>query len=250
MAKAPQRTPVAGPAFIRLLARLADAELPASSPALADRVTGWIDWNRAVALSKALDRPLPTATAGAPVFEESDVDEYTRVRAALVSAIAVDIDPIRGNPRKAKLLPQDAVPAPLDYASLSFTPFRERYRDLQQTMQAATGKLRGQLRDLLASASPGLARLAEVDSVMDMTLSPREQELLGTVPELLGQHFERLQQHAPSLAENGSAAAAEFNVGPPAWVQRFQQDMRDVLLAELDVRFQPVDGLLAALRTR
>jgi hypothetical protein len=31
---------------------------------------------------------------------------------------------------------------------------------------------------------------------------------------------------------------------------RFRQDMRTALLAELEVRFHPIDGLLAALRNR
>ncbi|MBN3806694.1 DUF3348 domain-containing protein, partial [Paraburkholderia sp. Ac-20336] len=33
-----------------------------------------------------------------------------------------------------------------------------------------------------------------------------------------------------------------------AWLDVFRKDMQSVLLAELDVRFQPVEGLLAALR--
>jgi len=32
------------------------------------------------------------------------------------------------------------------------------------------------------------------------------------------------------------------------WLDVFRKDMQSVLLAELDVRFQPVEGLLAALR--
>ncbi|NVJ12466.1 DUF3348 family protein, partial [Myxococcus sp. AM001] len=35
-----------------------------------------------------------------------------------------------------------------------------------------------------------------------------------------------------------------------AWLDAFRKDMQSVLLAELDVRFQPIDGLLAALRPR
>ena len=35
---------------------------------------------------------------------------------------------------------------------------------------------------------------------------------------------------------------------PGAWLETFRKDMRSVLLAELDVRLQPVEGLLAALR--
>ncbi len=35
---------------------------------------------------------------------------------------------------------------------------------------------------------------------------------------------------------------------PGAWLAVFQNDMQSVLRAELDIRFQPVEGLLAALR--
>ncbi|WP_349816859.1 DUF3348 family protein [Enterobacter hormaechei] len=38
--------------------------------------------------------------------------------------------------------------------------------------------------------------------------------------------------------------------GNDAWSAQFRHDMRTLLLAELDFRFQPVAGLLAALRTR
>lgn len=217
MAKATQPTSIPGPAFIRLIARLTEARLPDASPALADRLGEWVDWTRAVALSKALDGRLPAVT-DAPGSGSDEEQEYTRVRTALVKAISTG--PAATPPRQATAATEGD-----DYA-----PFRERYRDLQQSMQAETGRLRGRLRDMLASGSPAQARLAEVDAVMEMTLTPHEHALLGAVPGLLGQHFQRL--NAPSR------------------MRRFQQDMQHVLLAELDVRFQPVEGLLAALRTR
>lgn len=37
---------------------------------------------------------------------------------------------------------------------------------------------------------------------------------------------------------------------PDGWLDVFRKDMQSVLLAELDVRFHPIEGLLAALRTR
>jgi hypothetical protein len=39
-----------------------------------------------------------------------------------------------------------------------------------------------------------------------------------------------------------------MKVRPGAWLDAFRKDMRSVLLAELDIRFQPVEGLLSALR--
>ncbi|WP_312711825.1 DUF3348 family protein, partial [Stenotrophomonas sp.] len=57
----PHRTPVAGPAFIRLLSGLMDGGIALSSPDLSDRLSQWVDWTRAVALSRALDGRLPPA---------------------------------------------------------------------------------------------------------------------------------------------------------------------------------------------
>jgi hypothetical protein len=68
-------------------------------------------------------------------------------------------------------------------------------------------------------------------------LSPREQGALALVPTLLGRHFERLRD----------ASDRPDTSGP--WLPLFRKDMQTVLLAELDVRFQPVEGLLAALRS-
>ncbi|WP_455777837.1 DUF3348 family protein, partial [Burkholderia stabilis] len=36
---------------------------------------------------------------------------------------------------------------------------------------------------------------------------------------------------------------------PGAWLDTFRDEMQSILLAELEVRFQTVEGLLAALRT-
>lgn len=244
MAKAPQRTSIPGPAFVRLIARLSEARLPDASPALADRLSEWIDWTRAVALSRALDERLPEAAADAPVFDSIENHEYTRVRAALVKAIATDAAPTSA--KRPQTQPQ---PDHDDYL-----PFRERYRDLQQSMQAETGRLRGRLRDMLAAGSPQQARLAEVDAVMETTLTPREHALLGAVPALLGQHFQRRRKLSGEVAEPADPVnpqpAVHDAAADAAWMLQFQQDMQHVLLAELDVRFQPVEGLLAALRTR
>ncbi len=225
MAKAHQRTPVPGPAFIRLLARVTGVDIPASSPPVAGRLGQWIDWNRAVALSAALDGRLPAAADDAPVLDGGESDAAAaacaRARRALEEAIA--------GPGPAGVRVQAAGLPP------DFAPYRQHYLGLQRSMQAATGPLRGRLRDLLGRRSPAAARLAEVDAVMELALSPREQALLATVPALLGEHFERLRAAAPDAARGD-------------WPARFRHDMQRVLRAELDVRFHPIEGLLAALR--
>ncbi|WP_369925876.1 DUF3348 domain-containing protein [Xanthomonas sp. NCPPB 2632] len=218
-----QRTSVRGPTFIRLLSRLTDVDTARPNIALPDRLSQWLDWTHALALSAALDgTAAPVADdVSRPLADEAA--ECARVRQALGGAIAGA---------------RELVASGDDTGGLAdFAPFRQRYLVLQRSMQAQTGQLRGRLRDSVASVSADMARLAGVDAVMEAALSPREQALLGQVPGVLGRHFDRLR----------IAAQAE---GTAAWLDTFRKDMQSVLLAELHVRFQPVDALLAALPTR
>ncbi|PPU00752.1 DUF3348 domain-containing protein [Xanthomonas arboricola pv. juglandis] len=249
MAKASPRAPLSGPAFIRLLARLTDAHVAQSNHALADRLSQWIDWTRAVAVSKALDGKLPEIDA-LPETRRLDTEACARVRTGLATSSVVELDAVLARARRDA---RSSAAADIDAAAaapaLDYAPFRQHYLAMQRAMRTATGDLRGRLRDMLALESATMARLAEVDAVMELTLSPREQTLLNHVPNLLGAHFERLRDaaQAQSQAPDGEAAPRAVSDG---WLDVFRKDMQSVLLAELDVRFHPIEGLLAALRTR
>ncbi len=205
-----------GPDFLRLLARLSDGAMPATSPALTDRLGQWVDWSRAVALSAALDGRLPEPAEAAETLDDLLAD-CAQAEASLLASLNEDAEAER-------LLDLAEAAATANFASL-----RQRYLVLQRAMQTATGRLRGRLRDQLVQMAPELARLAEVDAVMEQTLSPREQALLATAPAVLGARFERVH-------------------GQPGWRAPFRNDMRSLLLAELELRFHPIQGLLAALR--
>ncbi|WP_372392899.1 DUF3348 domain-containing protein [Xanthomonas sp. NCPPB 3582] len=245
MAKAAPPAPLSGPAFIRLLARLSDVRIAQSNHALADRLSQWIDWTRAVAVSRALDGRLPD-TDDLPEPRPLDADACARVRAELATSSVADLEALVARLRASARNAADSqeTPPPPDYA-----PFRQHYLAMQRGMRTATGDLRGRLRDLLALVSSEMARLAEVDAVMELTLSPREQTLLNTVPGLLGTHFERLRDAALAPGSPADSEAAPRAVSD-GWLDIFRKDMQSVLLAELDVRFHPIEGLLAALRTR
>lgn len=247
MVQATQRTAIRGPTFIRLLARLTDVDVSPSRQALSDRLSQWLDWTHAIALSTALDGKPAMAAPGARTFGGAEEDECARARATLAHTIAGD----RLFAPSRQLGSDQAPTEEAGAEAVDYTAFRQRYIALQRSMQTATGHLRGRLRDLLAQTSPDMARLADVDAAMELALSPREHTLLAAVPALLGEHFERLRQ-----AELKTLTDAQVSEEPPtatptgAWLDVFRKDMQSVLLAELDVRFQPVEGLLAALRTR
>lgn len=260
-----RRTDFTGPALIRLLARLTEAELPGSQQAFADRLSQWLGWADAISLSAALNGGGP-APANAPVADarsslaHAEEGECARVRAGLVKSIAEDnlfavAAPEAPKPQtRGRLLrgaPYEAPPPPAPVADDGdFTPYRLRYQAKQMAMEAGIGPLREKLRARLAGRSPELARLAALDGVMEQVLGEQEHRLLGALPNTLEKHFKRLrkqhllQQEEEQVAQPDAAPAP----APLPWLHRFGQDAQAMLQAELDIRFKPVEGLLEALR--
>lgn len=274
MAQVSGRTGFNGSALVRLLSRLSQVDVREPRQVTADRLSQWFGWTDAISLSAALNGTPAASTSGARASTgkgaDAEANECNRVRAALTSAIvqdstfvqapaaastassrtpkasntpkalntpntpntpkaAIALTPGPEGPKDIAIDPQAAPAAPLPLTD--FAPYRQRYLARQQAMDAAVGPLRGRLRARLAGKSPAMARLAAVDVVMEQVLGAQERSLLGSVPTLLEKHFKRLRQAAPE-----------------GWLDAFHQDARDVLLAELELRFQPVDGLLEALR--
>jgi hypothetical protein len=244
MVQAPQRTAFNGPTLIRLLARLTDADVIESRQSLSDRLSQWIHWTDAIALSTALNDNPPGVASAARAFGSAEENECARVRISLAKAIAGDSAFATGRRHE----PSQGGPAD---AALDYPVFRQRYLSLQQAMETGIGNLRSRLRDMLAARTPDLSRLAVVDAVMERALNPRERSLLASVPVLLAGHFERLRHAAQETPADAplSGDAESPAPAPGAWLDVFRKDMQSVLLAELDVRLQPVEGLLAALRT-
>ena len=252
MAHAQPRGALSGPALIRLLARLADADVPQPGQSLADRLSQWLSWTDAITLSSALAASPPAVAPSARAIGAQAANAEamcSRVRTALAKAINAGCLPDTRSTGTVRA-PLQSAPAAAD---ADYADFRQRYLSLQQAMEMDVGNLRSGLRRVLAANTPALAKLAILDASMEQALAVRERTLLGGIPTLLGQYFERLRaaeqqrqaDHATASAELGTLAAPSN-----AWLNAFRNDMRSVLLAELDVRFQPVEGLLAALRTR
>ncbi|OOG47067.1 DUF3348 domain-containing protein [Rhodanobacter sp. C01] len=246
MVQAHQRTNVRGPTFIRLLARLTDVDVSPSRQSLSDRLGQWLDWTHAVALSTTLDGKPSEAAFDMSTFGSVEENECVRVRTSLVSTITGDRTFATSRERGAEHASAEEGGA---NEAVDYSAFRQRYLAIQRSMQAATGSLRGRLRDMLAQTTADMARLAAVDAVMERALSPREQTLLGHVPALLGEHFERLRQTEQKALADAQVSEDAPAIAPGAWLDVFRKDVQSVLLAELDVRFHPVEGLLAALRT-
>jgi hypothetical protein len=246
MVQGSQRTGFTGSALVRLLVRLTGADVRESREAFAERLSQWLGWTDAISLSSALNSAATGMAAMAPAnpppgksaakntvknaVKGTEEAECERLRAALARAISEE----------------GAFAVPLGSAG-DYLPYRRRYVARQQGMASGIEPLRERLRSALAARSPDLARLAAVDIVMERALGVQEHRLLSALPALLEGHFERLRR-----AEQASALEAGDPDGAAAtssaWLEVFRKDMQEVLLAELDFRLQPIEGLLEALR--
>jgi hypothetical protein len=265
MAERAKHTAFTDSELIRLMARLAGGQakalVGAQPPAFSTQLSQWLGWTDAVALASALDG---SAAVGTPLQGDAAaelLEEGLRVRAALAKALATpgagSADPGRWpvKPRAGARLGGALEEDPTDFAT-----HRRRVHAQQQAMETAVSGLRARLRAGLAAASPQHAKLAAVDAVMEQALLPQAQRLMSAVVVLLERRFRALQVGADGVAERGvnqrpsplgtpSPLARDGKQPAPAWLEAFRQDLEAVLLAELDFRFQPIEGLMAALRS-
>lgn len=250
LARDSRRPPFSGPAFTRLLAALNDvpvAPAAVATSAFAERLSRWFDWTDAISLSAAIGNstdPVRKPILPEPPLMNVDEREFARVRASLARRVADTVSPV-AEPAHPGRLARAAVAVPA--APDDFPALRQRYVACQQAMETSIPPLRRRIRSTLAGAAPALGRLADLDVVMEQVLGEQERALLATVPSRLERRFERLRQAGAVLP--GAQDTASADEPGAAWLDVFRGEMRDILLAELDLRLQPVEGLLDALRT-
>ncbi len=247
MAQGLPRTRFNSSGLVRALAELTATETSEARQSFAERLGQWLDFKDSLALYAALNAGAPAAQhAGAAVTERAAARQsFARVRAALAASIATDGLP---GPGEAPLESRAPAPPPSAGSAADFAPYHRAYLARQRDMSASIGPLRASVRAALSRRSPAMKRLAGLDAVLEQGLAGRERELLATVPVLLGRRFEQL--YGAHQAGPGEVAAADEPAPgrqPGGWLATFRADMQAVLLAELELRLQPVAALIAAL---
>lgn len=235
--------------LVRLLTELAGAEVGESKQSFAERLGSWLDLGDAISLSAVLKPATPGGTAvppGDPAAGSSSLQqELARLQATLVDSITSDEGPRNG---KARLkLPTPAPGASID-AAADFSPYHRYYLAQQRDMEAGIGPLRAKVRAALPGLSPALGQLAALDAVLEEALAARERNLFATVPLLLGKRFDHLcRTHQAARVDSPVPDDPQRWSEPGGWLAVFCRDMRNLLLAELELRLQPVAGLIEAI---
>ena len=238
------RTGFTDAALVRQLAPWVGAASDAgTAPDFTGQLSGWLRWTDAQPLFAALHEPIGTPPPADDVDASPDsaqADGHS-VHQLLARSLADDA-PWREAPRPRHRSPSSgwvASAAPPEELAFDFPTYRRHYAAQQQNMEALITPLRARLRHVLALQSPALARLAALDAVMERMLGEPERRLLASVPALLEKRFAQLRTHA---AEAPPADAS------PRWQTQFQHELEATLQAELALRWQPIQGLLSALR--
>jgi methyl-accepting chemotaxis protein len=192
---------------------------------VAERLGQWLNVADAIAL-RALHQALPAVkqrprAQGVAVQAPAELQaELRRVRLALERAIAR----------------HDA-----DLTEHEFAPVHQHVLDLQRHMEMRIDALRDHVRQTLSMASPHLAQLAALDASLQQLLGGREQHLLSTVPSFLKARFARVRKAAETADD-----ANETTATAKAVANTLNADLHALLRAELDLRLQPVLGMIEA----
>ncbi len=207
-------------ALVRQLSAWQVAPVDTPRRDVAEQLADWLNVADAITLHSA-HRSIPavtTASGTAVVTDKSDDlnAKYAQVRATLTKSITT------------RSLGQ---PTP---TATDFPLYHQRYLDQQRRMEMSIEALRAHARQTLSQASPLLARLASLDTVLAQMLGGREQKLLGSVPTLLKERFKNLHKTRASADDD-------------SWLATFEQDFQQTLLAELDLRMQSIAGMIEAL---
>lgn len=233
--------------LVRLLSQWTPVAAPDAGADMGERLAQWVSAFDAISLHtahRAIQAMGPSsawvpAAGRRPVPPAALAKDFAQVRDQQARAIA-----------QAPTLPNE----------FSYAPYKRRHLELQRQMGLAVDALRQRVRDALALYGPGLHQLAALDAAMDKVVSPREQALLPVAVTVLERRFGQLQAaHLKALNDARQALPEDSDMPdtaaqddpmlwrrPGAWLHCFEQDWHQALCAELDLRLEPVAGLIEA----
>ena len=240
MTRASTRTNFHSARLIRVLTDLSLLDTPAQGTAFAEKLGMWVSFTDAITLScvhSGSAASSPETPVGAALGARIDLGQaFVRVQAGLASSFG----------RAQRALAEPEPDALADPAS-AFEPYRRFYLAQQREIELKLRPLRAQVREVLGQSSPKLRKLAALDAALDGILCERESKLLLKLPSLLEKRFKQLikaHQQTPRPAQQADNPALWMQSG--GWLANFFQEMQTVLHADMDVRMQPVLGLIEA----
>lgn len=116
------------------------------------------------------------------------------------------------------------------------------YSLCQSELEQAIVKIRKPIINQLKQSSVRMARLVFLDELLHDKLGAQLRSFYSVLPKLVEKHFAALQapEQQPDMISLG-----QTHSNP--WPQQLKQDIQHLLLAELELRLQPLVGLIEAI---
>jgi hypothetical protein len=236
--------------LVLLLQQWQPAEGGQARPDVAERLGQWLSAVDAVRLNGALHAiesyPAQAQQPVQAVDWHAMDDACQGLQAGLNDLIVSRAAPARAPRGRGGSVPVEAFdPA----AEVDFATHCQRYLGLQKQLETQLGTVRAQVRQWLAQGSPTMRQLAALDAVVEQMLTGREQKLWAQLPGFLEGRFAHWRGlHAQRLEALGCEDEPQQWRQPGGWLCAFEQDVRALWQAEVQVRLQPIIGLREAAR--
>lgn len=218
------------------LTRLGLTQGPPWTGSFVEALSTSLDWTQAGPLFHALRTPITTArTPTLPRHHPEDPGPALAAEIEGLRRTLRDLGPLGlpATPARQHARGPRSDPARAEEPAPDASDWRRHYAHRQQAMEAAVAAWRESLRLALAQRGERGARLAAIDAVLERAVTPREDATLSALP-LMAERLHTLRVGSSAPSEAGLATLA--------------RDLPRLLLAELELRLQPVWGLLEALQ--
>ena len=230
--------------LVRLLTELSLAKKGHTDQNLAEQLGRLIGVSDSIALSRALGS-LPSMKSNSVASSADSVrNEILSARQEMVRVIVASF---AVNPEGTGIQAPSVRTGTREGALQTYEPYQRFYSMHQAEMAGSVQRLRVNVRLSVSGVSAELHQLAELDKIISESLSSHTAKLFNVTPRLLEVRFNQLlEAHLEKTGGTNNTKSSQWLM-PGGWLALFYKDMQELLLAELDVRLQPVLGMLEAL---
>jgi hypothetical protein len=225
-----------------VLGELAVSDAEVSHQHFARRLGQLIDLSDSVNISRVHAQRSANSFTATTASEEAITAEFLLVRNVIVAAIIKSFEDGTGL-RRIKL-PQPGPEVPTDAAS-GYEPYGRFYASHQREMDSKIQQLRKQVREAAQGASAELAQLVVLDEALGDTLTVHSRKFFAAIPALLARRYAHLLNEYTQACDNPQGNSGSW----PELLELFCQNMQSLLLAELEARLLPTQGLIEALHS-
>lgn len=232
-----------------LLTELSPVKFSSSEYNLAERLSALIGMSGSVSLAQSLNQlPTQVGLTDTPAMSTPQDDLVSTCKKMMLVITSSFVAEEGAEYQDAQLKAPSLNGLRLD-ALQEYTPFQRFYTAHQTEMTLGLQALRLRTRTHLASMSIELNQLAELDEILEDSLAADTRRLFTIIPKLLEQRFHFLltkYQQTPNDHNHGEDVLEQWLL-PDGWLTLFYHDLRELLLAEFNLRLQPILGLIEAL---